>query len=83
MQEVRTSSEFGLGFAALKEERFPDAITSYQSAVRLSPQNADAFYMLGVAFHYEGNLDEAKNAWRRYLELDPNGTQSRVVKQYL
>ena len=48
-----------------------EAIAEYQTALRLKPSYADAFFNLGVALAAEGKIDQAMICYRRALELKP------------
>jgi tetratricopeptide (TPR) repeat protein len=47
------------------------ALRLYQGAVSLDPDDAEAWFELGRAWAAAGEMDEARAAFRRALELDP------------
>jgi predicted TPR repeat methyltransferase len=54
--------------------------TAYQCQRRiteLSPQNPDAWEELGELAHILGRRDEARSAYERYLELEPDDAETR------
>jgi tetratricopeptide (TPR) repeat protein len=58
----------------------PNAITSLRKAIELDPKNAEAYMWLGVSLRKDGKDAEARQAFTKSLELNPN----RVwVKQQL
>ena len=53
------------------EWKFADGVRYVERAVALSPNNAEAFWVLGTALPLVGRLPEGIKAVRRALELDP------------
>jgi Flp pilus assembly protein TadD len=74
---------FGLGYVALKEDRFADAVASLQQAVRMEPTRSDGWYMLGVACYEAHDVPAARRAWGQYLALDPGGAMADTVRKKL
>jgi TolB protein len=52
--------------------RYEDAITQYQTAISLEPQNAEAYARLGQAYVQLGNCDQAIPEFQQALALDPD-----------
>lgn len=48
------------------------AIEKFQQVIRLDPQNAQAYFSLGVAFESKGAFVEADQCYRSALGIDPN-----------
>jgi TolB-like protein len=53
------------------EWRFPEGVRHVERAVALSPNNAEAYWVLGTALPLVGRLRDGISAVRRALELDP------------
>lgn len=68
----------GIGSFYLSVERGDEALRIADSAIKLSPDLAEAHRMRAVALHISLRLDEAAAAYKRTLELDPNSKASRV-----
>lgn len=64
-----------LAYVALEQDRPEEAAALSREALRMRPGNAAWWYNLGVAHAHLGRQDEAEEAYRRALELDP-GTSS-------
>ena len=47
------------------------------STARLDPTYAAAFNDLAIAYEHEGQLDKARKAYEKAIELDPNNSQVR------
>jgi tetratricopeptide (TPR) repeat protein len=58
-------------------ERASDTLRLAESAVKLSPDLAEAHRMLAVGLHISLRLDEAVAEYKRTLELDPTSKVSR------
>jgi tetratricopeptide (TPR) repeat protein len=55
------------------------AVTQFQKAIQLDPQDAAAHYHLGVAFGRQGNLDEAKAELLEALKLKPDSAEAHYT----
>ncbi|MEZ4606804.1 MAG: tetratricopeptide repeat protein [Deinococcales bacterium] len=58
----------------VKQGRYDDAIREAQKGALLPPNNAEALYWLGYAYQVKGDLQAAKEAFGRALELDQEFT---------
>ena len=67
------------GDVALDDKKFEEAERHYQSAVRASTNNADAYYRLGVLHQKTGRYEEAFAALEKVLQIDP--AQKRALFQ--
>ncbi len=56
------------------------AIEYYLKAIRIYARYEKAFVALGKAYYRKGQIEKAKEEWRRALELNPD---NREVKQAL
>ena len=52
--------------------RKSEAVDAYQTAVALSPQDAEAHYNLGIALQELGRLDEAEASYTQAIALKPD-----------
>ena len=63
---------------------FDRAIENFTRAHEIDPSHATSFYNLGVVYRYDlQNFDKAKEAWTRFLEINPTGPGSDRVRQDL
>jgi len=60
------------GQILLRQNKFDDALTTLQTAVKNSPDNAAGHYQLGVAMAAKGNSQQAEAEWREATRLRPN-----------
>ena len=56
--------------------RFDAAISWYEEALQLEPDNVDVGTDLGTAYLYTGNPIKAVERYKRSLEIDPDHTQT-------
>jgi tetratricopeptide (TPR) repeat protein len=63
------------GVSAWRARKGPLAIDKFQQVVRLDPQNAQAYFSLGVALEAKGAVNEAKQAYEKAAELEPDNKE--------
>jgi serine/threonine-protein kinase len=71
------------GMALFDQGRPRDAIPKLQEAVHMDAGYADAYKALGRAFSRTGESDNAKKAYRRYLELRPNASDKVFIQSII
>ena len=61
------------------------ALASYDSAVALGPENAEALYWRGRTYVMGRSslVERGLESWRRYLELSPSGARADEVREYM
>lgn len=74
-QDAKAQVEFGIDVA--QRGLWREAIYRWEKAVELDPTYAAAFNDLAIAYEHEGQLDKARKAYDKALELDPNNSQIR------
>jgi len=74
-RDARTEVEFGINVA--QRGLWREAIYRWEKAVELDPTYAAAFNDLAVAYEHEGQLDKARKAYEKALEIEPNNSQIR------
>ena len=73
--EARTQVEFGINVA--QRGLWREAIYRWEKATELDPTYAAAFNDLAIAYEHEGQLEKARKAYEKAVELDPNNNQVR------
>ncbi len=68
-----------LGAYFAKHSQRSCAISSFESAVRLSPDSWEAHYNLGIAFYNEGKTERAISELKAALRLKPATVQVRLA----
>jgi Tfp pilus assembly protein PilF len=73
--EAKAQVEFGIKVA--QRGLWREAIYRWDRAVEIDPTYAAAFNDLAIAYEHEGQLDKARKAYEKALELDPDNAQVR------
>src|ERR1700736_5301562 len=71
--DAKSQVDFGINVA--QRGLWREAIYRWEKAVELDPTYAAAHNDLAIAYEHEGQLDKARKAYDRALELDPNNSQ--------
>jgi len=67
-----------LGNLYFDAERYQDAVTWYQEALKLAPRSADVSTDLGVSYYYLNQSDRALQQFAHSLEIDPKHTKTML-----
>jgi Flp pilus assembly protein TadD len=70
-------SQVAFGINVAQRGLWREAIYRWEKAVELDPSYAAAFNDLAIAYEHEGQLDKARKAYEKALELEPNNTEIR------
>ena len=71
--DAKAQVEFGINVA--QRGLWREAIYRWEKATQLDPTYAAAFNDLAIAYEHEGQLDRARKAYDKALELEPNNSQ--------
>jgi len=71
--EAKAQVAFGIDVA--QRGLWREAIYRWEKAAELDPTYAAAFNDLAVGYEHEGQLDKARHAYERALEIEPNNVQ--------
>jgi Flp pilus assembly protein TadD len=74
-KDAKAQVDFGISVA--QRGLWREAIYRWEKATQIDPSYAAAFNDLGIAYEHEGQLDKARKAYERALELDTNNQQIR------
>lgn len=66
------------GMQYLKAKQFDKAIQYFNASIQMRP-TAEGYMYLGTAYYYKGDMANAKAAYQKSLELNPNNAQVRQV----
>ena len=73
--DAKSQVQFGIDVA--QRGLWREAIYRWERAVQIDPNYAEAYNDLAVAYEHEGQLDKARKAYEKALELAPNNAQIR------
>ncbi len=68
--------------AAQEAKDYDAALALYMKAYQLVP-HPTLLFNIGQAYRLAGNLDQAELFYRRYLELDPDGPNAPVAREFI
>lgn len=67
----------------ISARKFTEAEAAIRSWLQEKPVNADAHYMLGVMYHFKGNLRETVASLREALKIEPRHTDAAICLSVL
>jgi Tfp pilus assembly protein PilF len=70
--DAKKQVEFGISVA--QRGLWREAIYRWERAIQIDPTYAEAHNNLAIAYEHEGELDKARTAYEKALELQPNNT---------
>ena len=71
--DAKAQVEFGVNVA--QRGLWREAIYRWEKATELDPTYAAAYNDLAIAYEHEGQLDKARKAYEKAIELDPSNSQ--------
>ena len=74
-RDAKAQVDFGINVA--QRGLWREAIYRWEKATEIDPTYAAAFNDLAIAYEHEGQLDKARKAYEKALEIDPNNSQIR------
>jgi len=73
--DARAEVAFGIDVA--QRGLWREAIYRWEKAVEIDPTYAAAYNDLAVAYEHEGQLDKARQAYEKAIEIEPDNAQIR------
>ena len=74
------SSLYSAGVGLWNANKFPEAGSTFEAAIKADPNHADAHFMLGKVNLNLGKLKEAAAEFEQYLKLQPSGPNAAEAK---
>jgi superkiller protein 3 len=74
--DAKKQVEFGIAVA--QRGLWREAIYRWERATQMDPTYAAAYNNLAVAYEHEGDLDKARTAYEKAIELEP---ENALIKQ--
>src|SRR5688572_30288660 len=68
--DAKKQVEFGIAVA--QRGLWREAIYRWERASKIDPTYAAAYNNLAIAYEHEGDLDKARGAYEKAIELEPN-----------
>jgi Tfp pilus assembly protein PilF len=70
-------AQVAFGISVAQRGLWREAIYRWEKAVELDPSYAAAFNDLAIGYEHEGDLEKARKAYEKALEIEPNNTDIR------
>jgi Tfp pilus assembly protein PilF len=70
--DAKKQVEFGIAVA--QRGLWREAIYRWERAIQIDPTYAAAHNNLAIAYEHEGELDKARGAYEKAIELEPNNS---------
>src|SRR5437867_11839391 len=70
--DAKAQVDFGINVA--QKGLWREAIYRWERAVQIDPTYAAAYNDLAIAYEHEGQLEKARKAYEKALQLDPNNS---------
>jgi Tfp pilus assembly protein PilF len=74
---------FHLGFTKFKNKQTKEAEQDLEKLIRLKPNYANAYAILGFIYNEQKNRPKAVLCFLQYLQLDPKGTRAKACTKLL
>ena len=71
---------YSAGVGLWNANKFPEAGSTFESAIKLDPNHAESHFMLGKVYLNLGKLKEAAAEYEMYLKLQPDGKNAAEAK---
>lgn len=68
-----------LGLILSREGKYDEAVTALQKSIRIQP-DLETYYLLGLAYYYQGNLESAVTQFQTVLDYAPGFAQARIMQ---
>ena len=65
-------AHIGLGNTYSKSGKYEEAIASFKEALRIDPDNPDAYYFLGDIYHHKARYQEAIDVYKKAISINPD-----------
>jgi Tfp pilus assembly protein PilF len=77
------SKDLEVGSYYLDRKNWKAALSRFESAMILDPENPEVYWGLAEAEHHLGNFVHAKEHYLKLLEYDPDGLHGRQARKEL
>jgi tetratricopeptide (TPR) repeat protein len=74
---------FNQGIVMWNANKYPEAKTAFEGAIKAKPDYAEAHYRLGMASLNTGDMAGARTAFENYIKYAPTGEHAAEVKTFL
>lgn len=79
MEEYKAGPKTG----SVDPTRRPDALENFEKAIRLDPRMLPAYFNRAICLEMQDLPNEARSAWEKYLQLDPDSQWANDARRSL
>ena len=83
LNPLQATKEIRIGNYYFKKHSYKAAMRRYEESVKWDPNSAEGWYKLGEAHAKLGDDKAARQAWSKYLEIEPDGKNAATVRKRL
>ena len=83
LNPLQAVKEIRIGNYYFKKGSYKAAMRRYEESVKWDPNSPEGWYKLGEANAKLGDDRAARQAWTKYLELEPEGKYAQALKKRL
>ena len=84
LNPLQAEKEIRVGAFYFKKGSYKAAVRRFEESVKWDPNSAEGWYRLGEArFKVGGQVKEAREAWEKYLQIEPDGKYAAEFKKRL
>lgn len=83
LNPLQAIKEIRVGNYYFKKGSYKAALRRYEESLKWDPNSAEGWYKLGEVHTKMGDAKAAREAWTKYLELEPDGKNAAAVKRRL
>jgi tetratricopeptide (TPR) repeat protein len=77
------ATDIGVGGYYLEKKNWKAALSRFESAMVLDPENPEVYWGLAESAYHLGNLADARNYYLKVLDYDPDGPHGKQLKKIL
>jgi tetratricopeptide (TPR) repeat protein len=81
LNPLQAEKEFKVGSFYFKKGSYRAAARRFDEATKWNPEFAEAWHRLGEAYVKLGDTRQAREAWGKFLELQPDGKTANDVRK--
>lgn len=83
LNPLQAEKEIRVGNYYLKKGSYKAAMRRYEESIKWDPNSAEGWYKLGEAHSKLGDNKAVREAWTKYLAIEPEGKYAVAVKKRL
>lgn len=79
----QAEAHYNLGYVMLERGEAAVAVKYFHAAIGADPTFADAYFNLAMAYEHLGEVNKARPFWKKYVDLEPQGTWAEIARKHL